>query len=291
MSLATKPQHLRVNGESIAYRDTGENAAPLVMLHGWPQSSYVWEPVVETLRPGLRCIRPDLPGLGDSSRILDRNRYLKNALAQDIISLCEALNLESIGIIGHDWGSAVAQEVAYVRPELVKFLIVSQGMPILNYRQTLRNVSQSKISGARTWYQNFQLTSLPDRLLKGNEGEWIRHFLREWSLRYEAISPGAIDEYVRCYSIEHTPITGANYYRTAGRDIKRWLRYQGKIKVPTLLLFADSDPVLPLKLLRGHEAAFETSRLQTIHAGHFLFDEEPKAAGDAILEFVENVLQ
>ncbi|MDA8141888.1 MAG: alpha/beta fold hydrolase, partial [Desulfobacteraceae bacterium] len=64
------------------------------MLHGWPESSYCWGDVAANMDPSLRIIAPDLRGLGDSERTLDANLYLKQALAQDIVELINALGID-----------------------------------------------------------------------------------------------------------------------------------------------------------------------------------------------------
>ena len=95
-------------------RDRGnKDGFPVVMLHGWPESSYCWEGVDAFLNPALRIIAPDLRGLGDSERTLNNvPAYQKAELAKDVVEVIDALKIDSFFLVGHDWGGIVAQEVA-----------------------------------------------------------------------------------------------------------------------------------------------------------------------------------
>ena len=121
----TKVESVSIERGRFAYRERGEAGGPVVvMLHGWPESSYCWEPVCRYLKSGLRVIAPDLRGLGDSDRSTELAAYRKQALAQDMVALLDALGVGEFQLVGHDWGGVVAQEVALAIPERVSRLVL-----------------------------------------------------------------------------------------------------------------------------------------------------------------------
>ena len=91
---------------NVRDRDNADGL-PLVMLHGWPESSCCWEGVAEWLEPSLRIIAPDLRGLGDSERTLELQAYQKQELAKDVAEILQALRIDSFFLAGHDWGSII----------------------------------------------------------------------------------------------------------------------------------------------------------------------------------------
>lgn len=266
----------------VHVRDSG-SGVPLVLLHGWPESSYCWEPVLSYLGNGFRLIRPDLRGLGDSERTPDTEAYQKSELAQDIIALLDEMGVSDFGLVGHDWGGAVAQEVAIAVPERVQRLSI-MNIHLLNNAVGL--AAANKAHAARQyrsyWYQYFmQIPKLSDVLIQGNERMFLSVFLRGnkgWEFPADAV-----DEYVRCYQIDGTPGTGANYYRAMALDAARWRTLKDhRYQMPTLLLYGEHDPVVIKEFLEGHEACFDDVRLQFVDASHFVQEEQPAAVGQAL---------
>ncbi|HDQ04693.1 MAG TPA: alpha/beta fold hydrolase, partial [Deltaproteobacteria bacterium] len=105
-----KTGKITVNRGIFNVRDRGtKEGFPLVMLHGWPESSYCWEAIEPYIDKSLRIIAPDLRGLGDSERTLDVKAYQKLELAKDMIEVIDALGIKDFFLAGHDWGGIVAQ--------------------------------------------------------------------------------------------------------------------------------------------------------------------------------------
>ena len=93
----------------VAYRTYGEKKnPPLMLVHGWPQSSYCWHEVAQYLND-YYIIAPDLRGLGDSERTLELKSYTKDELGKDLFALADSLAIDHFYLCGHDWGSAVVQ--------------------------------------------------------------------------------------------------------------------------------------------------------------------------------------
>ncbi len=264
-----------------------KDGLPLVMLHGWPESSYCWEAVAASLDPAFRVIAPDLRGLGDSERTLDVRAYRKVALARDIIKVLDALRIDTFFLAGHDWGGIVAQELALLAPQRVKRLAI-MNIPVLTNPKGTQKARKIIFDngGIPFWYQYFQQQPvLPEAMIKGNEEVWIRYFFGRAGLEGK-IPAEAIAEYIRCYSIENTPATGASYYRTMGRDNRHWATIaQKKFPMPGLYIHGMEDIVIIPAFMDHIEEGFDSIQVATIDAGHFVQEEKPREVAMLLNDF------
>lgn len=275
---------ITVSRGTFAYRESGApNGFPVIMLHGWPESSFCWEGVAANLDPSLRIIAPDLRGLGNSERTLDESLYQKKELAKDIIEIINALGIDSFNLVGHDWGGVVAQEVAIAIPARVNQMVIMNIHIIVNLMNNLaaRDVLYDQ-GGVAYWYQYFQQQpNLAEAMIKSNEQVWVPHFFRNRPIPRESI-----DQYIKAYKIKDTPATGASYYRTMALDGQRWyelfLLFAGyadgtprKFSMPTLYIYGNLDSVVIPQYLNGIEAWFDSIQVVQLEAAHFVQEEQP----------------
>ena len=271
----------------VAYRTYGEKKnPPLMLVHGWPQSSYCWHEVAQYLNDYF-IIAPDLRGLGDSERTLELKSYTKDELGKDLFALADSLAIDHFYLCGHDWGSAVAQEMALLQPQRIEKLILIN-MMIINNFEGKKKAAEKLVKGMfkSSWYQFFQsIPDFPEALIAGKEDVWIRFFSRGIS---RPIPEKAIAEYTRCYQIPHTITTGANLYRTIPADRERWQTYKEKKNtVPTHLIHGQLDPVVVKEFLYKADTAFtQPINITYLEGGHFICDEQPQAVAEVIQSFL-----
>ena len=110
-------RHVEARGMRFHVAEAGDPQAPPVFLtHGWPQHWWSWRHVIEALAPAYRLIAWDLRGLGWSDPAPDGD-YTKTAMAEDLLGLMDALEVERAGLIGHDWGAFSGMIACLKAPE------------------------------------------------------------------------------------------------------------------------------------------------------------------------------
>jgi len=263
------------------------NKQPVILVHGWPQTSYSWHHVAPYLSE-FYMIAPDIRGMGDSNRELDIELYKKDEMAKDIFAIADELGLEQFCLGGHDWGGAIVQEMAFLHPERIKKLVIINMVIINNI--TGRNKAEEVLiqyEFRSSWYQFFMsIKKFPEALLAGKEDIWVRFFSRGIS---NPIPEDAIQEYIRCYKIPNSITTASNIYRTVSKDRKRWKNYEGKkINIPTKIIHGVLDPVIIKEYIVGVEDCFSQVETALLKAGHFIVDEQPEEVGNAIAEFLRS---
>lgn len=112
-------QRIDVLGASMAYVDEG-SGDPILFLHGNPTSSYLWRNIIPHVAGLGRCIAPDLIGMGDSEKIESGYRFVDHARYVD--AFIEALGLDRVTLVLHDWGSALGFAWAMRNPDRVRAL-------------------------------------------------------------------------------------------------------------------------------------------------------------------------
>ena len=100
----------QIDGTRIHYVKGGEGP-PLVLLHGWPESSCSFRRIMPELGKHFTVIAPDLRGFGDSNRPSPANMS-KEQITADVTELVRRLGYEQVSVIGHDWGGVIAYEMA-----------------------------------------------------------------------------------------------------------------------------------------------------------------------------------
>ena len=259
---------------------------PLILIHGWPQSSYCWHHLSPQLSDFF-VIAPDIRGMGDSNRNTDIRLYAKDEMARDIFAIADVLEIDDFYLCGHDWGGAIAQEMTFLNPVRIRKLVVINMLIINNAAgKAAANQVHSRQQFRFFWYQFFlDSDQLPEVLLAGKEEHWVRFFNRGIS---NPVPEDAISEYVRCYKIPETITTTANIYRNMPEDQSRWKQFEGLIiNVPTKIIHGVLDPVIVPEYFNGVECCFSEIEVVQLNGGHFILDEQPQEAGRHISEFLQ----
>src|ERR1700721_4057990 len=117
---------VHANGIRQHFLEAGKGA-PVVLLHGFPETSYAWRFQIPQLAKKYRVIAPDLRGYGETDK--PSSGYDKRTMATHLRELMRALNLPKTAIVGHDPGARVATRFAKDHPEAVDRLVVMDNVP------------------------------------------------------------------------------------------------------------------------------------------------------------------
>lgn len=269
---------VEVNSIRLHYIEMGRG--PLViLLHGWPETSYSWRSTMQVLSGQYRVVAPDLRGLGLSERT--PSGYDKKTLAIDIKDLIVVLGETHADVVGHDMGGKAAYVMAHLYPSYVsKLVLVDCLIPGTENTDALHG-------GA--WHYGFHMApEFPEMLTKGREKEYIRAQIKSMSYKKDAISENTIDEYVRHYATNGGMTAGFNYYRTLPQDAAVVKTFQGqKLAMPVLAISGAHG--VGDKLSKA--LANDTVSLQTVivpDSGHFVAEEDPTAFNSAVIKFLAN---
>src|SRR5258708_26043200 len=116
----------RANGIRQFYLEAGAGP-PVILLHGFPETSFAWRFQIPPLARHYRAIAPDLRGYGETDK--PSKGYDKRAMANDVVALLETLGGERVALVGHDRGARVATRLVKDHPELVDRLVVMVNVP------------------------------------------------------------------------------------------------------------------------------------------------------------------
>ncbi|MFT4584803.1 MAG: pimeloyl-ACP methyl ester carboxylesterase [Gammaproteobacteria bacterium] len=270
-----------VNGFRMHYVTAG-SGYPLVLLHGWPQSWYEWRKIIPALAENYQVIVPDLRGLGDSEKPM--TGYDKRTMASDIRELVAQLGCEKIGVVGHDWGGAVAFYLAYDNRELVERLLILDMIPGL-----IRAGDSFPLELALKINHVFFHGGNPDwatMLVSQNIDLYLRRFLTTLDFNYSpsVFSEEDIAEYVRVNSIPGSIRAGFQWYAAGLReDTVNLANATEKLTIPVEAYGGDT--------FLGDIRAYWQTVAESVdgcivpQCGHFIPEEKPDFVIDVAKKF------
>jgi haloalkane dehalogenase len=270
-----QPQYRQVDGLRLAHLDEG-SGAPVVFFHGEPTWSFLWRKVIPPVRDaGYRCIAPDLPGFGRSDKPIDIGWYSYDRHAEAAASLVEDLDLRDATVVVHDWGGPIGLRVATEHPDRVsRIVILDTGL----------FTGHQKMTDAWIAFRDFveRTEDLPVGFLV--RGACKRDPGDEVIAAYDAPFPNADSKAgARAFPLM-LPTAPDAPGAAAGQRVLEALRDDER---PKLVLWADSDPVLPLATGERFAAALGTEVAHVIgDASHFLQEDAGAEIGRLIADWL-----
>jgi haloacetate dehalogenase len=187
-----KSHTLIANGIKQHFLEAG-SGAPVVLLHGFPETSFAWRNQIPVLAERYHVIAPDLRGYGETDK--PAAGYDKRTMARDLVELMKMRGIEKIALVGHDRGARVATRFAKDHPRLLDRLVVLDNVPT---RVVSREMSAQ--TAKAYWFFFFHLVyDLPEALIGGREDRWLRHFFSDWCYDPLTISGESFETYVQAY--------------------------------------------------------------------------------------------
>ncbi|KNZ32579.1 MAG: alpha/beta hydrolase [Methylibium sp. NZG] len=276
------------HGITLSCRAAGSPGAPLLLfLHGFPEAAFVWDEMLEHFAQRYRCVAPNLRGFEHSSAPAEPAAYRAKHLVADIVALTHQLGGPLEALVAHDWGGAVAWNLAVQQPQLMKRLVIINSPHPATF---LRELQHSPEQQAASAYMNFLCRPDAEALLAQAD------FKRLWRLfdnmgASDPARPGGgwltepVKEQYR--AVWRAGLTGGcNYYRAsplrpptdADRAVMA-LQFAPEFvtaNVPTHVVWAEDDIALPIGLIDGLEAFVPQMRLVRVPgATHWIVHERP----------------
>ncbi len=266
-----EPHYREYDGIRLAHLDEGDGP-PVLFMHGEPTWSFLWRKVIPPVREaGFRCIAPDLPGFGRSDKPIDFDWYSYDRHTEAVAPLLEELDVRDATIVVHDWGGPIGLRLAVEHPDrIARIVVLDTGL----------FTGHQKMTDAWIAFRDFvdRTEDLPVGLLvrracKTDPGD-------EVIAAYEAPFPSVESKAgARAFPLM-LPTSPEMPGGPAGQRVLEALREDTR---PKLVLWADSDPVLPLEVGRRFAAALGTDVDHVIpDASHFLQEDQGPHIGELI---------
>ncbi|WP_137723602.1 alpha/beta fold hydrolase [Prescottella subtropica] len=251
-----------------------DDGTPIVLLHGFPESSASWRPVTPRLAAaGLRVLAPDQRGYSPGARPGSVEDYRSDRLVGDVVGLLDAYGLGSAHLVGHDWGAAVAWQVAGQHPERVRSLTAVSVPHPSAFGWALRtDADQQRRSG---YFGLFREDGKAEAVLLEDDSRRLR------AMFGGIPDPGLVDEHVRLLSQPGALTAALNWYRAMTHGFGEL----APVTVPTTYVWSTADPALgPAGAQRCGEFVDAPYRFVVLDgASHWIPEERPDALADAVL--------
>ena len=203
----------QVNGIRLFYRRLGQGE-PVVLLHGFPETSHAWRKVIPALAERYTVIAPDLRGCGASDR--PTTGYDKRTVASDVRELMRQLDLGPVNLVAHDVGMMVGYAYACAYPDQVRRLVMMEA--------ALPGLGLEELYDAAKYPRMYHLplfeapNGLAEALIAGRERMFVDHFMRQQAYDQDGLEPAALDEYARCLAAPGALSGGIGYFRAHAID-------------------------------------------------------------------------
>jgi pimeloyl-ACP methyl ester carboxylesterase len=271
------------------------DGAPVILVHGFPESHRTWAKLAPLLGDKLRLIMPDLRGFGDSDRPQDVAAYATDTLLADLFALADALGVDRFALVGHDWGGAIAWAAALRgNPRIERLAIVNSPHPWIFQKSLIEDPAQRAASQYMNAFRDPGMEAAVARM--GVDTFFDKSFAGHVDLAsidpdYRALSiaewsrPGALTAMFNWYRASHMAVPPPG----ASAAVPDWAtRPPPKIRIPVLIIWGlDDKALLPLQLSGVGEVGDDVEVVPLKGVGHFAPWQAPDAVAAALLPFLE----
>ncbi len=263
----------------------GGHGPTLVLLHGYPQTWYMWRHVMPALAEHYTVIVPDLPGAGDSDA--PATGYDKKSMAEDIHGLLVKLGKDhDIRIVGHDIGTMVAYAYAAAHPADVTKLVLSEA-PIPD--PSIYQFPALTAAGPAAWnFGYFALTNgLPEDMVRGRETVWTGKFIDSHEFIKGSVTPDEVNVFASALRDNAHLEASFDWFRTFPRDIADdAVDQKTKLTMPVLAIGAQySEGAFVPQQVKQY--ATNVTGVVVPDSGHWIYEEHPAEMTGILLGFLQ----
>jgi pimeloyl-ACP methyl ester carboxylesterase len=278
-ALAQAPQSkfADANGVRLHYLIAGKGD-PVVLLHGYAETSHMWLPLIAKLADKHTVIAPDLRGFGESSAPADG--YTKAAMARDIHALMQSLKYDRIRLVGHDIGLMVAYAYAAQYPGEVDRLVLMEAF----------------LPGVGDWNSVFLLRDLwhfhfygktPLALVTGRERIYLEHFWNDFAAdAKKSVTEKDREFYARAYARPGHMKAGMEVFRAFPKDADDFAGFANTRLAMPMLVLSGEKAGGPFLIEQGKMVATNVEGVLVRGSGHWLMEEAPDQVIPKLVEFL-----
>jgi pimeloyl-ACP methyl ester carboxylesterase len=311
-----EPTTIRTNGIDMAIYEAGpKDGLPVVLCHGFPELAYSWRHQLPALAAaGFRAIAPDQRGYGHTSRPERVEDYDMPHLTGDLVGMLDALELKKAVFVGHDWGGLVVWNMPMMHESRVAG-IIGLNTPFFARPPIDPIAAMRAMRGENNYVVFFQKPGEADEILARDVGKSFRFFMRrnvatakefanapQEAKNFELVravqqdesnwrgSSLLTDEEMKYFvdTYQRTGFTGGiNWYRNFTRNWELSKDIEQKVTVPSLMIMAEDDVVLPPSLTEGMERYVpDLEKVLIEGSGHWTQQEKPEETSRAMIDWL-----
>jgi pimeloyl-ACP methyl ester carboxylesterase len=258
---------------------TAGQGDPVLLLHGYAQTSHMWRPLIPALAKTHTVIAPDLRGFGESGK--PDGGYDKTTMAQDVHALVTSLGLQRVGVAGHDIGLMVAYAYAAQYPAAVARIALMDAF----------------LPGVGDWTKVWLLRDLwhfhfygktPLALVEGRERIYLEHFWNDFAADpAHSVSEADRQRYAAAYAQPGAMKAGFEVFRAFEQDARDFAGFaRTRLTMPMLVLTGEKASGEFL-IEQGRLVAEQVEGVVIAGSGHWLMDEAPAQVIPKLVDFFQ----
>lgn len=293
--------HLMVTANGVEHHVvTAGSGPPVICVHGFPEDWYSFRNQLRELSGRFTVIAYDLRGIGRSQK--PQSGYDVRTMAEDLLALVDSLGLKKPAVIGHDWGGSIVPIAVYREQERFSRMVIIDA-PLGRELRPLNSWYIWMINNLTPWVDD-QLKRrdlFPHSIIRfwtwiENQGAFTEEDINHYTETY--YQPGTLEAWLALYrSVWHGPSGKAYeaYKRVVFNHSPVNFAWSAPVKpdtvVPTLLIWGEEDPALPVQLAYRLKRVWSEMQLYVLpNCGHFPHEEKPKEVNTLLLDFLSPLL-
>ncbi|MFA4084866.1 alpha/beta fold hydrolase [Mycobacteroides salmoniphilum] len=279
MNAATRLSTFTHDGLTFDVIDEGPIAGPVIVaLHGFPERATMWSEIIPKLTDaGFRVLAPDQRGYSPGARPIGVRNYALDKLAGDILALADQAGVSTFHVLGHDWGAAVAWQLAGNHGERVRTASV---LSVPHPRAFRDAMPRGQI--LHSWYMLvFQIPRLPEWLFSFNDRESFQKFGKKWM----KVSDRLAERIRELFSEPGATTATVNWYRAMRYSLRSPAR---AVRVPTLFIWSDEDSAVTRAAADLNRKYVKAPYRFEVFEGvsHWIAEERPNETAALVLEHI-----
>jgi pimeloyl-ACP methyl ester carboxylesterase len=278
---------VQADGLTVFYREAGPANAPvLLLLHGFPTSSFQFRELIPRLAGPYRVIAPDLPGFGFTEVLQQRQyRYTFDALAQTMLAFTDALGLKRYALYVFDYGAPTGFRLAMARPERVTAIISQNG-----------NAYEEGLGDAwapirRYWSEPSAANRAALRQALTPEG--IRHEYSMGMANLDGIAPEGWTLDAAFIARPGNVDIQLDLFLDYANNVKLYPRFQEYFRTarpPLLAIWGQNDPYFIPAGAKAFQRDMPKAVVQFLNTGHFALETHVEEIALAMKQFLANTV-